>query len=57
MGKVLARKKRDLCEAYMAGNPAPEATRIAVAMVEQWVEQFFNAEAEQIEAELEEDDE
>ena len=46
-------RKEALCKSYLAGRPVPEADRLALLMVEQWVEDFFESTAEDVQAMME----
>jgi len=39
----------------LSGCPAPEAERIAAILVEEWVEDFFESDAEDVKAVLEQE--
>lgn len=56
VGKVCQRRKDQLCQRYLAGRAASEPERIAVLMIEQWAEDFFESSAEDIRAAIEEED-
>lgn len=53
MRRQIEARKAWLCEAYLLGNPAPEADRQAVHLVEAWVEDFFESSAEDVMAAME----
>lgn len=55
MAKLLAERKQALSKAYLAGKPAPEETRLAVLMVEEWVSDFFESSADDVKAVMEKD--
>lgn len=44
------RRKASMCSSYLAGQPVPESERLAVLMVEAWVEDFFTSSAEDVAA-------
>lgn len=41
-------RKAAICNRYLAGKPVPEAERVALLMVEQWAEDFFDSTAEDV---------
>ena len=49
VGKVLAAERDEMCQAWLAGNPPPEASRLALLGVMQIWDNFFEATAEGIE--------
>ncbi len=48
MARLLAQRKTSILEAYWRGEPETDSARLAVQMVEQWVEDFFESEAEDV---------
>ena len=50
MAAQVERRKQALCRAYLGGNPVPESDRLALLMVEEWVEDFFESSAEDVKA-------
>lgn len=55
--KELAQVRESLSRDYLAGRPAPEAYREAVMLVGRWVEAFFERDADDIRAVIEDDNE
>lgn len=56
MARVCARRRSAMLQAYLAGNPWPEEDRKALALVDQWCEDFFASTAEDVRAVMERDD-
>lgn len=48
MALVVQRRKDRLCRLYLDGRPASEAERLALLMIEQWADDFFNSSAEDV---------
>lgn len=53
MAGVLQRRRDAMVTDYLAGRDWPEADRRALTLVEEWVEDFFEASAEDIQKEVE----
>lgn len=56
MDNVISRKREALLSAFWAGQETSEDRRVLLN-VEAWVEAFFNATAEEVRAEIEDEDE
>lgn len=57
MRRVVARRKAALLAGYWQGRPASDADRLACLSVEQWCEDFFESDAEDVRAVMESNDE
>jgi hypothetical protein len=47
---MLAGRQEHCRQAYWAGNPHPEAQRLALRLLEEWAEDFFDSSADDVEA-------
>lgn len=55
MAKVLARRKRALVSSFLSGREVSEADRRALRLVEEWVADFFESSAEDVQEAMKDD--
>lgn len=56
MRRVVNRRRQALVQAFLSGSPVQDSDRKALLQVEQWVEDFFEASAEDVQMIMEKND-